>query len=180
MRVSLACALLFLAGITPSIACQCGQIPDAKHARSMVPLVVAGRAEVLREEVISPLFSKKTVKIRVERVWKGNPPTDLELVVGPSDCDYTQFEESRSYLIFVEVAKDKPGAWSASKCKPTKLLRDATAEIQLMGPGQPSVPGPDRTDGVGLANGLLMLSFIGGACAVLVVLLSRLRRRPSS
>src|SRR5579863_7798585 len=130
MKAAFAPVLLFFAGITPSLACQCGQIPDAKQARSMVPLVVAGRAEVLRQEIISPLFSKKTVKIHVERVWKGDPPPDLELVVGPSDCDYTQFEESRSYLIFVDAAKDKPGVWSASKCKPTKPLRDATAEIQ--------------------------------------------------
>jgi len=175
MKLVLASVLLVFAGITPSIACQCGKIPDARQARSMVPLVVAGRAEVLRQEIISPLFSKMTVRIRIERAWKGNPPSDLELVVGPSDCDYTHFEEAQRYLIFAEVSKGRPGAWSASKYKPTKLLRDATAEIQLMGPGQPRVPGPGR--GVGFS--WLMLSWIAGACAALVVLLSRLRRRQS-
>lgn len=162
----------------PVVACQCGQSPDATQAVSLVPIVVAGRADVLREERISGLFSKKIVKLTVERVWKGNPPPVLELVVGLSDCDYTQFKTGESYLVFVEAPKDQLGAWSASKCRPTMLLREAGTNLALLGRGQVRTPASAPADNPifgSVRSALMVLLGAAGASLVLLLVIRRLR-----
>jgi hypothetical protein len=180
MKVGIASLLLFLllslVAATPCIACQCGQIPDAKQEISMVSIVVAGRVEGIREEAISYLFSKKIVRISVERVWKGNAPSELILAVGFSDCDYVQFQAGERYLIFVEASRSLPGAWSASKCGPTKPLAQAGAEVRLLGPGRSTLPAPTTSNGAGLTRRFSTLIVLAAAGAASALLLWRLRK----
>jgi hypothetical protein len=180
MKVRTASLLLLdLAVATPCIACQCGQIPDPKQAMAMVPLVVVGRVEALREEDISPLFSNKIVRISVERVWKGDAPSDLTLVVGSSDCDYVHFQMNERYLIFVEAMRGAR-SWTASKCKPTRPLAQAAEEIRLIGPGKPKTHAPGRSNSWGLGHwfsAFLVIVAVGAALSLLPLYFGRISGR---
>jgi len=71
-----------------------------------------------------------TVKLSVEKVWKGDFKGELVMITGTmmtedgsyvtSTCDY-DFELNKKYLIFAHGAKDK---LKASKCSWTSLLSE--------------------------------------------------------
>jgi len=119
-------------------ACSC-ELPQAnstlkrlvKTAHKKSQAVFVGRVM----DVVSHSELSVIVKIRVERSWKGNLPSEVTLATGQGggDCGY-KFEIGQSYLIYAYGPDEK--RLSTNICQRTAALTDAAADIKLLGKGK--------------------------------------------
>ena len=91
-----------------------------------------------------------TVKLGVERFWKGDLGEEVSLTTGRGggDCGY-QFEVGRKYLVYAYGANKTQ--LSTNICQRTTALSDAVVDLKWLGKGKPVVPaprGPERKTGV--------------------------------
>jgi hypothetical protein len=171
-------AVMLLAS-RPVFACQCGQVPGARDAYYLVSLVATGKVLTIEQQSGPGPFFRRTVILNVERVWKGSPAAKLRLVVGLSDCDYTDFQEGESYIVFADLSKEEPGAWTTSKCRPTKPLKSAGAELQALGTGRLVSLQAQASGRLHLSMESTLKILVLICIAVLLLLLTR-NRKPES
>ncbi len=141
-RILLAATLALLitgnAAIDTARACQCGTILSPEAAFDRAALVFTGVVTSiwLTQCEIEPGGSLgripiRHVKFKVGRVFKGPAWKEFTLIMAGSNCDYG-FSEAGAYLVYAELGTDYDGTITASICRPTKRLREATDEIKLL------------------------------------------------
>jgi hypothetical protein len=122
-------------------ACQCGSISAPREAMERSDVVVAGvvssiKAVTTSIEVDGKLRSVRArrVQIKVQRVWKGNSGSKLQLVIGVSNCDY-RFTVGKAFLVYADRVSGATRELTATICKPTKPFSAAQEDLEELGPG---------------------------------------------
>lgn len=71
----------------------------------------------------------------VDKVWKGNPPREIDYGLPRHGCAYWNFEDGKNYLIYAlpSYDKEKPDELHFSMCTRTKPLDKAMIETRYFG-----------------------------------------------
>jgi len=131
-------SLVALAAQKPSTAaaCSCVQPPGPKDAAQNSTAVFEGRVTRIDDPQGEP-----KVHFKMVRSFKGPSSESIEVRTANSSaaCGYG-FEEGQSYLVY---ANDFEGTLSASLCSRTRLITEATEDLNELGLGvTPFDPGP--------------------------------------
>lgn len=114
-------------------ACSCAPPPEPKKALEQAKAVFL--AEVVKIETEG---QERTVKLKVERWWKGGDAGEITVSTAKSSaaCGYG-FEEKKKYLVYAsEQAKDKP--LHVSLCSRTRTDKEAekSGDFKELGAGK--------------------------------------------
>ena len=120
-------------------ACTCG-VPNlnqslkrqVRAALSESRAVFSGRVLEVKDD---PEAFGVLVKLRVERYWKGSPPSEVRLSTGRGggDCGY-RFEVGGSYLVYAYGSG--AGGLGTNICQRTARLSEAAKDLQVLGKGR--------------------------------------------
>jgi hypothetical protein len=131
-------ALLALAQ-ADSLACTCS-LPFPKlslrkqvmKARNESRVVFSGKVLEITE---NPQTYSVTVKLKVERVWKGSLPEEISIVTGRGggDCGY-RFELGESYLVYAYSSNES--SLGTNICQRTSKLLGAANDLKILGKGK--------------------------------------------
>jgi hypothetical protein len=131
-------ALLLLAGVE-GFACTCAlpfpNPPLQKQVRTALNESRAVFSGKVLEVTEDPQTFYVTVRLRVERVWKGSPREDVRIFTGRGggDCGY-RFEVGRSYLVY--AYKWREGELGTNICQRTAKLSEASGDLRVLGRGK--------------------------------------------
>jgi hypothetical protein len=99
-------------------------------------------------------YETLVVKVRVNRWWKNEPPTEVYLLtegtrnadgtLGVSSCDYI-FHKGETYLIFAsQFNTKKENEYRTSGCSRTRQLSAAEDDLKILGEGKKTSENKDK------------------------------------
>ena len=119
-------------------ACTCIARRTPTEERDVSVFIFSG--EVIRiDTVIIDLFQLRNVRFRVQRVWKGDDSTRVDVLtgLGAADCG-VPFEVGEAYLVYaLDFYLEDPQAFYTNSCTRTNLLAWATEDLEELGEGTP-------------------------------------------
>lgn len=102
------------------------------QARNDSRALFSGKVLEIAED---PQTSSLTVKLKVERVWKGSIPAEvvIETGRGGGDCGYG-FEVGERYLVYVSGSNELK--MQTNICQRTARLSEAASDLKILGRGK--------------------------------------------
>ena len=143
-------ALLLLAEVE-DFACTCAlpfpKPPLQKQVRVALNESRAVFSGKVLEVTEDPQTPHVTVRLSVERVWKGSPREEVRILTGRGggDCGY-QFEVGQSYLVY--AYRWREGELGTNICQRTAKLSEASGDLRVLGRSK-GVPRQSRGKGAG-------------------------------
>lgn len=119
-------------------ACSCAPPGTPLEERDMSDFVFAG--EVLRiDTVIVETYPWRSVRFRVQRLWKGPDSTQVDVLTGMNDADCGfPFEVGEKYLVYAWTYAYEDGeAFNTNICSRTNVLSRAAENLTALGEGMP-------------------------------------------
>lgn len=151
-------------------ACSCIQPLETKESLKEASAVFAG--EVI-DITSRPINSSRPLKVtfNVLRAWKGldSRIVVLETANSSASCGYN-FEKDGKYLIY---ANGKINDLEVSLCSRTKLLKNASSDLEDLGEGY--LPLVEENNPSRIYDIILVISVIGFIIIVMVLLKQRLK-----
>ena len=121
-----------LAAVPAAFACSCAPPPPPGEARDQADAVLAGTVlEITTETQPGLPVGRRTVRLQIEKIWKGQDCGELTLTtgLGDADCGYG-FEVGKSYLIY---AFQENGGLATNICTRTAKVDQAAEDLAVLG-----------------------------------------------
>ncbi len=133
--------LVFLV-VAPYVASACSCVPPGPPLESLEQstAVFAGKVTEVEGEVSDTGFfgGELTATFEVTRYWKGVSSSTVQVTTASTGaaCGY-YFQEGESYLVYAHGVTDD---LSVNSCSRTRLMENATEDLQELGPGTSTLP----------------------------------------
>ncbi|MFQ5380070.1 MAG: hypothetical protein ACE5EF_00400 [Dehalococcoidia bacterium] len=129
--VALGCFALIPA--SPAYGCSCAAAETVTEALGHATAVFTGTVSDIRAEGTSSRWL--TVALTAEETWKGVEPglVTIRTATAEASCGFS-FEDGRRYLVYASA--EGQGTLSVSFCSRTALASQATADLEVLGPGR--------------------------------------------
>lgn len=124
--------VLALAAAPAAFACSCAPPPPPQEARDQAAAVLAGKVlEITTETQPGLPVGRRTVRLQVEKIWKGAACGEMTVTtgLGDADCGFS-FEVGKSYLIY---AFQENGGLATNICTRTAPLDQAAEDLAALG-----------------------------------------------
>lgn len=132
-------SFIALIALTPAEGAACTCLVSSKPLRTEVTqarndsrALFSGKVLQITED---PQTFLLTVKLKVERVWKGSMPAEaiIETGRGGGDCGYG-FEVGERYLVYASGSNESK--MQTNICQRTARLSDAARDLRILGRGK--------------------------------------------